>query len=93
MTHFIPLLARSFAEHTPESWQAYVRSLYVDPPVPEPPAEFTVRLNAKGTPVITIRRLPKFLRRAEVDQIALAAGWTKQDTWNYVCKKKIEVRK
>lgn len=90
---FIPLLApKPFEECSPQAFREYVRSLHVAPVRAAPPAECSVRLNAKGTPVITVRRKPKFLLRSEIDTLAKELGWRKQDFWLEVRKRKIEIR-
>lgn len=92
--HVIPLISpRPFSEFSPQEFHEYVKSLHQEPERAAPPAEFTVRLNAKGNPVITIRREPKFLNADEVDSAAVQAGWTKQRMWLHVLKKKIPVRR
>lgn len=89
----IPLIApKGFAEFTSEEFKRYVESLYREPERAAPPADFTVRLNKKGTPVIRINRKPKFLTPAEVELIAKEIGWRFQTLWLAVAKKKIEIR-
>ena len=87
MNSRIPLLApRALAEFSPEEFHAYVRSLYVMPPVPLPKADWSVRLNAKGNPVLTVRRAPKYLTPDEVRAVATEIGWTLQATWVHIIK-------
>lgn len=89
----IPLLSpKPFAEYGAEEYQNYIRSLYQEPPKAAPPAEFAVRLNAKGNPVLTVRRDPKWLSSAEVQIIAQELGWSLQHTWLHVVKKKVAIR-
>ncbi len=89
----IPLLSgKAFADFTPAEYHAYVRSLYLAPLVPKPPAEYSVRLNAKLNPVITVRRKPKWLTSAEVAEIAAEISWPLQALWSHLLKKKIELR-
>lgn len=102
MTEFchIPLLSpKPFADYTPEEYQAYVTSLH-KLPVPKKsakkkavPKDVTVRLNAKGTPVITIKRKPKYVTHAEADALAAELKWTRQALWAHLRKKKIPVNK
>jgi len=93
LAEFIPLLSpKPFAEFTPEEYQAYIRSLYIEPPKPPPPADFSARLNAKGNPVITVRRKPKWLTSAEVDVIACELGLPLQQVWVLLLKRKIELK-
>lgn len=86
-----PLLARAFGELTPEEFHVHVRSLYVAPPVRLPPAEVAVRLNEKGNPVITVRRNPKVITRAEAEQLALDAGLSLQAMWLALSARKIQI--
>ncbi len=89
----IPLLSpKAFADYSPEEYLTYVRSLYVEPPKPAPLAEYAVRLNAKGTPVITVRRKPKHLTSAEVQSIAEELGLSLQFCWLMILKKKISIK-
>jgi hypothetical protein len=88
----IPLLSPCpFADYTPESYHRYVKSLYIEPPAKPIPAEFSVRLNEKGNPVITVRRDPKVLSREEVEQIAAHLGKPLQEIWLLVRKRKIAI--
>ena len=88
----IPLLSpKPFSEYSAVDFHAYVRSLYVAPPEKKPPAEWSVRLNDKGTPVVTVRRTPKVLSREEAEAMAKELGWTLQDTWLMLLSKKIRV--
>lgn len=89
----IPLLApKAFAQFTSDEFKRYVESLYCEPVRVAPPADFTVRLNKKGTPVIRINRKPKFLTPAEIKVIADEISWSYQTLWLAVAKKKIEIR-
>ncbi len=88
----IPLLARPFAEYSPAEFKAHVLSLYVAPPVALPPPDYSVRLNKKGNPVLTVRREPKWLTSDEAGTIAQELGWTLQATWLMIIKRKIELR-
>jgi hypothetical protein len=90
----IPLLSpRAFVDYTAETFHHYVKSLYVEPPKPAPLAEYAVRLNAKGNPVLTVRRKPKYLTSDEVQSIATELGFTLQKLWIHITKaKKIEIR-
>jgi hypothetical protein len=90
---FIPLLSpKPFREYSPEEYLTYVRSLYREPERKAPPAEFSVSLNAKGTPTIRIRRTPKYLTAEEVGAAAAEIGWPLQKFWLNCVKKKIEIR-
>ncbi len=90
---YVPLLSpKPFSEFSPEEFQEYVRSLYVEPERPPPPADFSVRLNQKGTPVITVRRKPKWLTASEVQGIALDLGLPLQTLWILILRRKIEIR-
>jgi hypothetical protein len=87
-----PLLSpKPFAAFTPSEFKAYVSSLYIEPPKPAPPAEFSVRTNAKGNPVLTVRREPKWLTSEEVASAAEQLGWSLQKMWLHVLKKKIAI--
>ncbi len=86
------LAPQGFADYTAESYVAYVRTLYVEPPKPAPLADFAVRINAKGNPVITVRRKPKYLTSAEVQELATEVGYTLQDMWMCLNKRKVEIR-
>ncbi len=89
----IPFLSpRAFADFTPDTFMLYIKSLYIAPPVKAPPAEYSVRLNAKGNPVITIRRKPKYVTSAEVNAIAADLGQPLQSVWMILLKRKIEIR-
>lgn len=93
MIDFIPLIApKPFADFTPAEFHAYVRSLYREPEKAAPPAEFSARLNAKGNPVITVRRKPKWLSAQEVSTIATDLGLPLQACWLMIVKRKIEIR-
>ncbi len=88
-----PLLSpKAFAEYSAEEYQAYVRSLYVEPERPAPLAEYAVRLNAKGNPVLTVRRKPKWLTSAEVASAATDINWPLQKLWLHIRRKKIDIR-
>ena len=86
------LSPKPFQYYSLEEFLAYVRTLYIEPEKAAPPAEWSVRLNAKNNPVITVRRKPKWLRPEEVRKIAEVIGWEFQKTWIHVLKKKIEIR-
>lgn len=86
------LAPKHFTQFAATEYHEYVRSLYVEPERPTPPAECAIRLNAKGNPVITVRRKPKYLTSQEVDALASEIGWSKQDFWVHIRKKGIEVR-
>jgi len=88
----IPLISpKPFSEFTAAEYHAYVRSLYQAPPEKKAPAEVAVRLNDKGNPVVTVRRDPKTISHTEAEQIAAELGWTLQDTWLMLRKKKITI--
>ena len=89
----IPLLSpKPFAEFTPADFKQYVVSLYVAPPVPTPPAEYSIRLNKKGNAVITVRRTPKFLTNTEIEAMAAECGFSIQRMWQEVRERDIEIR-
>lgn len=89
----IPLLSpKPFAQFTAQEYHSYIQTLYREPPKAEPPADFTVRLNAKGNPVIRINRKPKFLTAKEIKLIAEQLGWKQQTLWLHIVKKKIEIK-
>ncbi len=90
--HIALLSPQPFGAYSPLTYHSYVRSLYREPPKAVPPADYTVTVNKKGTPVIRINRKPKFLWAEEVRVIAQALGWTEQRTWTHCLKKKIELR-
>lgn len=86
------LSPKPFADYAAGEFHDYVRTLYREPPKAEPLAEFSVRLNSKLNPVITIRRDPKFLTSAEVSSIAADISWPLQRLWLHIAKKKIEIQ-
>lgn len=90
----IPLLApKPFADFSPAEFKTYVTSLYVAPPPPPVKADYSVRLNAKGNPVLTVRREPKWLSPEEVSAAAAEISWNYQALWCHILKaKKIELR-
>jgi hypothetical protein len=95
MTHQqnIPLLSpKPFGEYSPEEFRTYVQSLYKEP-VRSVPKEFSASLTKKGTLTLRVTRDPKFLEPKEVDAIAESIGWTKQETWLAVIKRKITIRR
>jgi len=92
MTEDIPLLSpKPFADFTPDEYRAYITSLYQEPPKPAPPPELAVRLNDKGTPVITIRREPKWLTYKEAEALATEIGWKLQPFLANLRKKKVTI--
>ncbi len=89
----IPLLApKALIDFAPQEFHEYVKSLYIEPPKAVPPAEYSVTLNAKGNPVIRIRREPKWLTSAEVSLIANDIGWDYQRLWMHIRGKKIDIK-
>ncbi len=86
------LAPHPFADYTAESYVAYVRTLYVEPPKAKPPAEYSVRTNAKGGLVIRVTRTPKYLTSDEVTQLAAEVGLPLQAMWYSLRKRKIEIR-
>jgi hypothetical protein len=89
----IPLLSpKVFSEFTPEEFRDYVTSLYQEPERATPPANYNVRVNRKGTPVIRVNRSPKFLTQAEVTDIAQQINWSYQKLWLHLRKKKMEIK-
>jgi hypothetical protein len=93
VTDSVPLLSpRAFSEYSAAEFLTHVRTLYVEPVRAAPPAEYSVRLNAKLNPVITIRRKPKWLTSAEVGAIAEELSWSLQKLWLHLLKKKVELR-
>lgn len=90
----IPLISpKPFSEYSPEEYLTYIKSLYREPERAAPPADYSVHVNKKGTPVIRINRKPKFLTSAEVSLIAEEISWTLQDLWMLIAKKKkIEIK-
>lgn len=94
MSTLIPLLSvKSLDEFTPQAYYDYIKSLYIEPEVSAPPADFRVSVNKKGTPIIRINRKPKFLTQAEVFVIARDLGWKYQTLWMHLLKKKIEIKR
>lgn len=92
MNH-VPLLSpKQFADFSPPEFHAYVKSLYREPERKEP-SPYSAYLNKKGTLVLRVSRKPKLLLTKEVDQIALAVGWKKQQTWLAIRQKGIEVKR
>ena len=90
----IPLLSpHPFAEFTAESYHAYIKSLYREPERAAPPAEFSLRLNKKGTPVITVRRSPKWLSFPEALTLSKEHGINYQELVTLIKKRKIELRR
>ncbi len=88
-----PLSPKPFAAYSPAEFKAYVTSLYVEPLKAAPPADFSFRLNAKGNPVLTVRRQPKWLTSEEVAHVAGEISWPLQRLWLHILKgKKIEIR-
>jgi len=92
---WIPLLSPcAFELFTAEAFKVYVRGLNTPrrvkrtAAVKKTPPPFAWRVNAKGTLVITIRRKPKWLTRAEVDGIAAAAKIDSRLVWLKVMAKK-----
>lgn len=89
----VPLLSpKPLALFEPQEFHDYVRGLYEEPVRAKPPAEFSVSLNAKGNPVIRVRREPKWLLNTEVEALAEAIGWTSQRMWLAVRAREIEIR-
>lgn len=89
----IPLLSpRPFSDMTPEEYKKYIESLYIEPVRAAPPADWTVTVNKKGTPVIRINRKPRYLLPSEVKVIADEIGWTFQALWLRLKKNKTEIR-
>ena len=88
----IPLLSqKALSDFTPAEFHAYVTSLYQAPPERKAPSEVAVRLNAKGTPVITVRRDPKVISRAEAEQLAAEVGLPLQEMWLLLLKRKVTI--
>ena len=88
-----PLLSpKPFADFSPAEYKAYVVSFYKEPPKAAPPAEYSVSVNAKGNPVIRVRREPKWLTSGEVSELAEEAGLTLQQMWSAVLSRKIEIK-
>jgi len=57
-------------------------------------AQFTglnLRINAKGTPVITIKRKPKYILKYEIEQIAKNAAIKQNIIWRILRKRKIDI--
>lgn len=96
MKRHIPLLSpRPFAVYSAQEYHTYIRSLYRTPAEaagkPEP-REFSFRRNDKGNPVITIRRKPKYLTKAEVNLCALELGMPQNEMWVYLRDRDVEIR-
>lgn len=65
-----PMLApKPLNEFTPTEFQEFVRSMKIVKVKAEPVA-VTFRLNKKGTPILTIRRKPRYILRNEIDALA-----------------------
>lgn len=52
----------------------------------------TYRVNNKGTPIITMKRKPKYITKSELDALAIYYKLPLQTLWNIVVQKGIEVR-
>lgn len=83
---------KPFAQYSPEEYKQYIESLHIKPVEKLPPAEWAVRLNAKGTPVITVRRKPKWITFTEARLMSKEVKFTYQEILTQLRKKKIEVR-
>lgn len=65
------LAPKHHTEYSPEEWKDYVEGLFLAPTPTEKAPDCSVRRNAKGTPVLTIRnRKPKWILRSEVEDFA-----------------------
>lgn len=89
----LPILApKAFADFTDGDYHAYVKSLYQAPPAKPVPKVFSASVNKKGSLTLRVTREPKFLLAKEVDAMADELGWSRQDLWLAVLKRKIEIR-
>lgn len=92
---FIPLLSpKALSEFSPAEFRSYVQSLKA---VPEsrkktPPKEFSWSLTKKGVLSIRVKRTPKFLRPAEITQIARESGIEERLVWIKVASPKSGIK-
>jgi hypothetical protein len=88
-----PMLApKGFADFSSSEFHEYVKSLYVAPPKKAAPKEVSAKLNKKGTLTLKINREPKFLHMNEIEGLAAEVGWSHQNFWLAILKRKIEIK-
>jgi len=100
-----PLLSpKEFAAYAPEEFQNYVRSLFRDPKIklrrklpqaPKPPklSKCGIRVNTKGTVILTTKRKPKWVSREQLESFAGEQGLKLIPLWNLAVEKGFEVLK
>lgn len=90
---WIPLLSvKPMKDFTPEDYKAYVRGL-LNRPVKKIKAiklkkPFKWSLTKKGNLSVSVTRKPKWLTRAEVDQISAESGFPENEVWLKVTSKR-----
>lgn len=94
----IPLLSpKHIKEFTPQSYLAYLRSLWIDPAttrkaVKKGPVQYlTGTITKKGSLVIRCKRDPKQVTRAEVDKLRADLELSWLQVWAALRKRDIEV--
>lgn len=64
------------SEFTPEMYHAYIRTLYhkPEPKAKKPKKTFIIKLTKTGKVSLQVRRDPKWITRAEIEQLAKESG-------------------
>jgi hypothetical protein len=88
----IEITTKSIWDFSPEDFREKVRSLYRDPKEGKPVSRsFSLRVNPQGTLVITIRRDPKWISRAEISELSEESGIEERLIYVRLAERKIPV--
>lgn len=92
----VPICTQLIRNHTAESFRKLVESLYEeirkkDAKKKKPKAELALKKSTKGGPLLTVRRKPKVVTYAELEELSLGSEFSLQDLLKYADKKKIHV--
>jgi len=89
-----PIGTRPFQELTPQEFRDYVIGLYEEvkkKDIGKKALPYNLRFNEKGTMIITVRRKPKQLTYAEIEQLSSEKEVPINRIWNYCKKKEISI--
>lgn len=92
MEDFPTIAPKSLKQFGEQEFRNYVKSLYQEP-IKVEPKPYSVSINKKGNPVITVRRKPKWVSLEECEAIALKCKVLKEEVVSWMKKRKIEVKK